>query len=131
MKKILAVLFAIVVLNTSVACAEVKTYTGNGDYLLTDENISFAKSRAEISAELSILNQICVYVKGQSTTIDNEFDNDEVISICAGILHVTDTKYQIIDDANGILVKALVTAEVDTDELETLLKQAISERVKN
>ena len=131
MKKFLTALFAIVLLSASIACAEIKTYTGSGEYLLTDENISFAKSRAEISAERNILDQVCVYVKAQSSIVDNEFDDDEVISICAGILHVTDTKIKMVDDANGILVKAVVTAEVDIDELETLLKQAIAERMKN
>lgn len=131
MKNFLTILFAIVVLSTSVACAEVKTYTGSGEYLLTDENIDFAKSRAAISAERNILDKVCVYVKAQSTTIDNELDNDEIISICAGILHVTDTKYKIIEDADGILVKATVTAQVDIDELETLLKRAIAERIKH
>ncbi|MBR2519806.1 MAG: hypothetical protein IKE46_08500 [Selenomonadaceae bacterium] len=131
MKKFLTALFAIMLLSASIACAEIKTYTGSGEYLLTDENISFAKSRAEISAERNILDQVCVYVKAQSSIVDNEFDDDEVISICAGILHVTDTKIKMVDDANGILVKAVVTAEVDIDELETLLKQAIAERMKN
>ena len=131
MKKFLTVLFAIMLLSASIACAEVKTYTGSGEYLLTEENVDFAKSRAEISAERNILDQVCVYVKAQSSIVDNEFDDDEVISICAGILHVTDTKIKMVDDANGILVKAVVTAEVDIDELETLLKQAIAERMKN
>lgn len=127
MKKFLTTLFAIFLLSASIAHAEIKTYTGSGEYLLTGENIDFAKSRAEISAERSILDQVCVYVKTQSSIVDNEFDDDEVISICAGILHVTDTKFKIVDDADGILVKAIVTAEVDIDELETLLKQAIAE----
>ncbi|MBR1646128.1 MAG: hypothetical protein IJ685_05040 [Selenomonadaceae bacterium] len=130
MKNFLTILFAIVFLSASVACAEVKTYTGNGEYLLTDENVDFAKSRAAISAERNILEKVCVYVKGDSTLIDNELDNDEVISICAGILHVTDTKFKIVEDADGILVKSFVTAQVDIDELETLLKQAIAERIK-
>ena len=127
MKKFFATIFALILL-TATAYAEIKTYTGNGEYLMTEENVDFAKSRAAINAERNILDQVCVYVKGQSSMIDNELDNDEVISISAGILHVTDTKYQMLDDADGILVKATVTAQVDIDELETLLKQAIAER---
>ncbi len=131
MKKFLTALFAIFLLSVSVAHAEIKNYTGSGEYLLTEENIVFAKSRAELSAERSILDQVCVYVKAKSKIVDNELDDDEVISICAGILHVTDTKFKIVDDANGILVKSVVTAQVDIDELETLLRQAIAERMKN
>ncbi|MBR3747040.1 MAG: hypothetical protein IKN27_08790 [Selenomonadaceae bacterium] len=128
MKKFLTTLFAIVLLSASIAQAEIKTYTGSGEYLLTDENISFAKSRAEISAERNILDKVCVYVRANSTVIDNEFGDDEVVAICAGILHVTDTKFKIVDDADGILVTAIITAQVDVDELETLLKRAIAER---
>ncbi len=129
MKKFFATIFALILLTVSIAYAEIKTYTGNGEYLMTEDgNIDFAKSRAAINAERNILDQVCVYVKGQSSMIDNELDNDEVISISAGILHVTDTKYQMLDDADGILVKATVTAQVDIDELETLLNRAIAER---
>lgn len=131
MKKFLTALFAIVLLSASIAHAEIKTYTGDGEYLLTDETVDFAKNQAELSAQRRILDQVCVYVKGDSSLIDNELDYDEVIQICAGILHVTDTDFKIIEDADGILVKAVVTAEVDIDELETLLKQAIAERIKN
>ena len=126
MKKFFATIFALILL-TATAYAEIKTYTGNGEYLMSEENVDFAKSRAAINAERNILDQVCVYVKGQSSMIDNELDNDEVISISAGILHVTDTKFKIVDDADGILVKATVTAQVDIDELEILLKQAIAE----
>ena len=128
MKKFFAAVFALVLLTAATVHAETKTYTGNGEYLMTDETIDFAKKQAELSAERNILDQICVYVKGNSTTIDNELDNDEVITISAGILHVTDTKFSVDDNADGLLVKAIVTAQVDTDELETLLEQAIAQR---
>ena len=127
MKKFFAAIFALFLL-TATAHAQIQTYTGNGEYLMSeDENVDFAKSRAAIDAERNILDQVCVYVKGISQTIDNELDSDEVISIGAGILHVTDTKYQMLEDAGGILVKATVTAQIDIDELKTLLNQAIAE----
>ena len=128
MKNFLATIFALILL-TATAHAQIRTYTGSGEYLMSEDTVvDFAKSRAAIEAERNILDQVCVYIKGQSSTIDNELDNDEVISIGAGILYVTDTKYQMLDDAQGILVKATVTAQIDIDELETLLKQAIAER---
>ena len=128
MKKFLATIFALILL-TVTAHAQIQTYTGSGEYLMSeDENVDFAKSRAAIEAERNILDQVCVYVKSQSEMIDNELDRDEVVSIGAGILHVTDTKYQMVDDADGILVKATVTAQIDIDELKTLLNQAIAER---
>ena len=128
MKKFLTAIFALILL-TATAHAEIQTYTGSGEYLMAeDENIDFAKSRAAIDAERNIFDQVCVYVKGISQTIDNELDNDEIVTVSAGILHVTDTKFQLIDDAQGILVKATVTAQIDIDELKTLLNQAVAER---
>ena len=128
MKKFFATIFALILL-TATAHAQIQTYTGSGEYLMSeDENVDFAKSRAAIEAERNILDQVCVYVKGQSSMIDNELDSDEVISIGAGILHVTDTKYKLLDDAGGILVKATVTAQIDIEELKNLLNQAIAER---
>ena len=128
MKKFFVTIFALILL-TATAHAQIQTYTGSGEYLMSeDENVDFAKSRAAIEAERNILDQVCVYVKGQSSMINNELDRDEVISIGAGILHVTDTKYKLLEDAQGILVKATVTAQIDIDELKTLLNQAIAER---
>ena len=128
MKKFFAAIFALILL-TATAHAQIQTYTGSGEYLMSeDENVDFAKSRAAIEAERNILDQVCVYVKGQSSMIDNELDRDEVVSIGAGILHVTDTKYKMLDDADGILVKATVTAQIDIEKLKILLEQAIAER---
>lgn len=127
MKKFLAAVFALVLLTATVH-AETKTYTGNGEYLMTNETIDFAKKQAVLSAERNILDQVCVYVKANATAIDNELDNDEVISISAGILRVTDTKFSVDDNADGLLVKAIVTAQVDIDELKTLLERAIAQR---
>jgi len=128
MEKFFVTIFALILL-TATAHAQIQTYTGSGEYLMSeDENVDFAKSRAAIEAERNILDQVCVYVKGQSSMIDNELDRDEVISIGAGILHVTDTKYKLLDDAGGILVKATVTAQIDIEELKNLLNQAIAER---
>lgn len=127
MKNFLTAIFALILL-TATAHAQIQTYTGSGEYLMSDETVDFAKQQAELDAQRNILDQVCVYVKGQSSMIDNELDSDEIISISAGVLHVTDTKFQLLDDAQGILVKATVTAQIDIDELETLLKQAIAER---
>ena len=128
MKKFLTAVFALVLLTAATVHAEIKIYTGVGEYLVTNENVDFAKNQAEILAERNILDQVCIYVKGDSTMINNELDNDDVISISAGILRVTNTKFSIDDDADGLFVKAFVTAQIDTDELKNLLEQAIAQR---
>ncbi len=128
MKKFLTAVVVFIIFSAATVHAEIKTYTGVGEYLLTEETLAFGKNQAEISAERDILDKICLYVKGQSLMIDNELDNDEVITISAGILHVTDTKFSIEDVTEGLLVKAFVTAEIDTDELESLLEREIKAR---
>lgn len=115
----------------TVTCAEIQTYEGFGKYLITDETVDFAKNQAELIAHRTILEEICVYVKAQSTMIDYELDNDEIITISAGILRVIDTKFSIATDNNGIIVKSFVTAQVDTDELEKLLEQEVKSHLHN
>ena len=118
----------VMILFASTAHAEIKTYTGYGEYLMTDETIDYAKEQAELYAQRDVLDKVCVFVKGQSLMIDNELSDDEVTTISAGILHVTDTKFSFDMDADGILIKSTVTAQIDTAELDTLLEQAIKER---
>ena len=112
----------------STAHAEIKTYEGYGEYFMTDETVGFAKEQAELVAKRDILDKISVYVKSQSTMIDNELENDEVITISAGILHVIDTRFSMMPEDDGILIEAFVTAEIDTDELEKLLAEEIKSR---
>lgn len=110
----------------TVSHAEIKNYEGYGEYYIVgDETNDFAKKQAELEAWRNILDKICVYVKGQSTMIDNELDEDEIITIAAGILRVVDTKHTIAVEDDTLIVKAFVTATIDTDELESLLDNAI------
>lgn len=118
----------VMILFASTAHAEIKTYTGYGEYLMTDETIDYAKEQAELYAQRDALEKVCVFVKGQSLMIDNELSDDEVTTISAGILHVTDTKFSLDMDEGGILIKSFVTAQIDTAELAELLEQAIKER---
>ena len=115
----------------TVTRAEIQTYEGVGEYFVTDETVDFAKNQAEIIAQRTILEEICVYVKSKSTMIDYELDNDEIITISAGILRVIDTKFSITADDDEIIVKSFVTAQVDTDELEKLLEQEVKKRLYN
>lgn len=121
-------LFIVTNLLTAVAHAEIQTYKGVGEYFMTDETVEFAKNHAELEAERNILDQISVYIKSLSIMIDNELDSDEIITISAGILRVTDTKFAMTAKDDGINVESFVTAQIDTDELEILLDNAIKNR---
>ena len=113
----------------SIANAEIKTYEGVGEYFMTDETVDFAKNKAELEAQRDVLEKICVYVQSQSTMINNELNKDEIITISAGIIHVINTKFSMKPKEDWIEVKSFVTAQIDTDELEKLLEQAVKERV--
>ena len=124
-------LFAVAsLLVTANVHAEVVTFVGEGRYFLTTETVDFAKNQAELLAERDALERVSVYVQSDSTMKDNMLENDEIITISAGILHVTDTDFQFAQDdaSGGIWVKAIVTANIDIDELEELLKQAVKNR---
>lgn len=125
----IALIGAIIALNASIACAEV--YNGAGVYFMTDETVDFAKNKAELEAQRDVLEKICVYVKSISTVINNQLENDEIITISAGILHVIDTKFSMEQEDDLINVKSFVTAQIDIDELKKLLERAIKERVSD
>ncbi len=113
---------------TATAHAEIQTYSGSGQYFMTDETIDFAKNKAELDAQRNVLEKICVYINSQTEINANVLENDEIITVSAGILRIVDTKFSMEPDDAGITVKALVTAEIDSDELKTLLERAINER---
>lgn len=122
MKKFLSTIF-VMILFMSTAHAEIKTYEGVGEYIMTDEPLDFAKNQAELEAQRTILESVCVFVKSRSLMLDHELDEDKVIKISRGILHVTDTKFSMDMDEDGISIKSFVTAEIDTAELDTMLEQ--------
>lgn len=130
MKKFLTALLIAMSFFTEVH-AEIKTYEGTGEYFMSDETIDFAKNQAELVAQRAILDRISVYVKYESAMIDYELDEDEIITVAAGILHVIDTKFSMDNEEDLIKVKAFVTAQVDVDELKKLLEQEIKNRVPN
>ena len=119
------------ILSVSTAHAEIQTYEGVGEYFMNDETMDFAKNQAELNAERKILEQVCVYVKNISNVTDNELDNDEIITIAAGILYITDTKFSMAEESGEISVKSLVTAQIDSDELKNLLEQAIKSKLSD
>lgn len=124
------IFFASFFLSTTVH-AEFQTYEGVGEYFMTDETIDFAKNQAELAAERNILEKVSVYVQSEASMIDNALDNDEIITIAAGILRVINTKFSITAEDEFINVKSFVTAQIDIDELDKLLEQEIKNRLSS
>ncbi len=128
-RRLVEVLIIVLGFMATTASAAIQTYSGVGEYFMTTETVDFAKHEAELAAEQYILEQVSVYVKEQASMTDHELDEAEIITIGAGILRVTDTKFQIEDDAEGLRVKAFVTAKIDTDELAAMLERATKDRL--
>ena len=124
------IFFSMIFFIAMVSHAEIIVYNGVGEYFMTDETVTFAKEQAEQVAQRDILEQVSVYVEHQAKMIDHELDSDEIITISTGIIHVTDTKFSMTDENDGILVKSFVTAYIDTDELENSLEQATISKEK-
>lgn len=127
-RKIFLSLIIGALLITATVHAEIQTYSGFGQYFMADETIDFAKNKAELDAQRNVLEKICVYIYSQTEINANVLENDEIIAVSAGILRIVDTKFYMEPNDAGITVKAFVTAEIDIDELKTLLERAIAER---
>ena len=130
MKKFLIAL-ATGLLIASNASAEVKTYTGTDEYIMSEfETIDIAKQRARQKAERNAQEQAGVFISGYSRTNNFELVDDEVISITCGIMSVVDVKYTTdsLPDVNGFVIRATVKANIETDDVGKWLEKSARER---
>ena len=102
--------------------AGVETFEGHGDYLRTDETIEYSKEQAKIEAERDIIRQAYFHVTGISQSSDSVLDYDEVFGESEGIIRILDVKYKLIPEKENYIIRAIVKAEVDTEELNRVLK---------
>ena len=106
----------------SVAYAEVRTYEGIGSFLVVNETLESAKEQAKLNAERHIAEEVCAELQSDTESEDGKLTKDEIILMTEGVMKIIDVKYQLDSNENGnIIVRATVTAEVDTEEVEKLL----------
>ena len=112
------------------AHAEIKTYTGVGEYLMSDfETPEVAKQRAKARAEQNAQEQAGVYVSGYTQVKNMQVTEDEVIVITSGIMSVTDVSYEKrfgTDDTT--IFKATVKVNINTDDVNKWLEKGVQER---
>ena len=106
----------------STAQAEIEIYEGRGEYLRTDETIEYSKKQAKIEAERDIIRQAYFHVTGISQSSDSVLDYDEVFGESEGIIRILDVKYKLIPEKENYIIRAIIKAEVDTEELNRVLK---------
>lgn len=110
-----------------IAHAEVMTYEGTGEYIMSDfETPDIAKQRAKVRAEQNAIEQAGVYVRSYTKTINHIVTTDEVTAIANTIIKIIDEEYTItpIDQKRGsILIQAKIKANVDSIQIDSWLKQ--------
>ena len=123
MKKIFCLIFTMMFFCVSIVQAEIKNFTGEGYFVVVDEALDVAKEKAKIDAERNISEQIAVYVESISEVKNSQLTHDEIILMSESLMKILDVKYKIESaEENSFLVRAIVTAEVDTDKIENILK---------
>ena len=132
LRKLLATtLIAGSLFSASTVNAEVKTYTGSDEYVMSEfETIDIAKQRARQKAERNAQEQAGVYISSYSETRDMELVSDEIVTIACGIMSVVDVKYDVqpLADVNGFVIRATVTANIDTDDVNKWLQKGAQEK---
>lgn len=131
MRKFLAALIVgVSLLTASVVHAEVKIYTGVGEYYMSDfETPNVAQQRAKQRAEQNACEQAGVFVKSFSRTKDFELVDDEVITMTSGILKIVDVQYHRENfDNNTTLIRATLKAQIDSNDVAKWLNKDSQER---
>lgn len=92
--KFLAIVIVASLLFMPTTHAEVKTYTGTGEYYMSDfETPDVSKQRAKQRAEQNACEQAGVFVKSFSKSKDLELAEDVIITMTNGILKILDVQY--------------------------------------
>ncbi|MBR1729250.1 MAG: hypothetical protein IJ728_06990 [Selenomonadaceae bacterium] len=119
------------VFSTSTVNAKVKEFIGTGEHYIEDEEETMedARYKAENLAELNVIEQAEFYLKSITNAEDQKLSEDEIVTITAGLMQVTDIKYEVIQDSSDIfLVKATVTAIIDTEKIPELVEREVQRR---
>ena len=113
--------------------AEIKVYEGFGEHYMEnkEETLDHSKNQAKLLAELDVIEQCSFNVESYSSLHNSKLTRDEIISITAGIMKVKSIQYFLDRYADNLfIVKAKLTAEVDTDKIPELVEREV-ERRKN
>ena len=132
MKKFLsAALIVGSLLTAPSAEAEVKSYDGVGEYIMSDfETPDVAKQRAKMYAERNACEKAGVYIKSYSRSENLEFVADEIETMTNGILKVLSVEYKLVpmEEYGGIMYRAIIVAEIDTANIDDWISHSRDER---
>ncbi|SDZ84398.1 tetratricopeptide repeat protein [Selenomonas ruminantium] len=110
-----------------VAHAEIMTYEGTGEYIMSDfETPDIAKQRAKARAEQHAVEQAGVYVKSYTRTVNNTLVEDEITAIANMVIKIVDVQYitNPVSEAGGSFqIVAKIRATVDSSRIDGWLKR--------
>lgn len=120
----------------TVANAEIQTYTGIGEYIMSNqETPEAATNNAKIYAERSACEQAGIFISSHSEMKNNNLDKDEIETFTAGILKILKTNVEVIpltgEAAGWIKYRVSVTANIDTDTLNNSINRWMNKSVEN
>ena len=123
MKKFLALVIG-GLLMANVANAEVRTYEGVGEYVMSDfETPDIAKQRAKVRAEQAAQEKAGVFVRSNTKVVDLQLKSEEIEIMTAGVMKVHSVTYDVKPDAAGFLFVSKVLVDIDTAEIDKWLNQ--------
>ena len=92
------------------------------------ETLAQAQDAAKLAAELDAMQQAQIVVISYSEAHNSNLTQDEIITITAGVMNVTGVKYSLQDEAGVLLMRAEVTAEIDTDKIPALIERELKNK---
>ena len=119
-------------LSASLVSAEVRTYTGIGEYIMSEyETINIAKMRAKDYAKRNAQEQAGIYLSSYSKQENFHLVKDEIETITANIVDINKVDYKIkpaVEKDNWYVIESKVEAVIDTDNLNQWLRLADEDR---
>ena len=131
MKKFfVAVIVAASLFFASTVNAEVQTYTGEGEYYMSDfETFDTAQQRAKQRAEQNACEQAGVFVKSFSRSVNSKLVEDEITALTSGILNILNVQYQREHfDNNTTLIRVTVHVNIDSNDVLKWLNKDDADR---
>ena len=116
---------------SSPAEAEVLSLEGIGEYYMEDDSMSLSKAKdeAKLLAEIDAVEQARVNVESDTTVQNSKLTKNEITTIAAAILMVQKVDYTISSDFDDVMVvKAVIKADIDTDEIPALVERELKRR---
>lgn len=131
MARIFSAMIMLLVIFMPSVKAQVQTYTGVGEYTMSDfETLDVAKQRALLYAKRNAAEQAGTLIESNTEVINAAVTKDEINTMSSAILKINNTKYETLpsNDGSGIMVRATISADVDTVDIDKWLNRGVQER---